>query len=244
MRRFYFPQSLSQSIIAITDPDEIYHLTHVVRMKVGDEIELFNGQGQAAIVSLQTLSTASVTAKVVRLLQQPSVAHVRLILACAVPKKAKFEFIIEKATELGVDEIVPLKTKRTEVEIKPDRAAGKQERFKKIVINAAKQCGRQDLPRVHAMTSLKDVFKLLPQGSVKLFPSLHNHPSQIKDVLSQNEKATCVVIFIGPEGDFTPDEVKLAIDYGCVPVTLGQTVLKVDTAAISCLSYVKYFYGQ
>ena len=97
-------------------------------------------------------------------------------MACAPPKKGKFEFIIEKCTELGVDEIIPLKTKRTEVVFSEDKMKGKLSRFEAVAVNAAKQSQRIKVPHIHPMTSLSQVLKNLEPDGVYLFPSLHNHP--------------------------------------------------------------------
>ena len=161
-------------------------------------------------------------------------------MACAPPKKGKFEFIIEKCTELGVDEIIPLKTKRTEVIFKEDRMAGKLSRFEAVAVNAAKQSKRIKVPQITPMMSLAQVLKNLDPKGVHVFPSLHNHPRHIADVLLKADRQKPVTIFIGPEGDFTPDELELAIKHGCVPVSLGDTVLKVETAAIATVALVKF----
>ena len=164
----------------------------------------------------------------------------KIILACAPPKKGKFEFIIEKCTELGIDEIIPLKTKRTEVVFKDDKMAGKLSRFEAVAVNAAKQSKRAKVPHIYPMKSLPQVLQTLDPKGVHLFPSLHNHSKHITDVLLKADKQRPVTIFIGPEGDFTPDEVELAIKHGCVPVSLGDTVLKVETAAIAVVALVKF----
>ena len=161
----------------------------------------------------------------------------KIILACAPPKKGKFEFIIEKCTELGVDEIIPLKTKRTEVIFREDRMRVKLSRFEAVAVNAAKQSKRTKVPHIYPMTSLPQVLQTLDPDGVHLFPSLHNHPKHIADVLLKADKQKSVTMFIGPEGDFTPDELDLAIKHGCVPVSLGDTVLKVETAAIAAVAF-------
>jgi 16S rRNA (uracil1498-N3)-methyltransferase len=237
---FYCPDAdFSKPSIVISDAHEIHHIKDVLRLKKGSLIQIFNARSQQADVVIEQINEDAIEVRV-QTVKQMEDAQAKIILACAPPKKGKFEFIIEKCTELGVDEIIPLRTKRTEVVFKEDRMASKLSRFEAVAINAAKQSKRLKVPRIHPMTSLAEVLKTLDPNGVHLFPSLHNHSKHITDVLLKADKNVPVTIFIGPEGDFTPDELDLAIKHGCVPVSLGDTVLKVETAAIAAVALVKF----
>jgi 16S rRNA (uracil1498-N3)-methyltransferase len=240
MYRFYSAGAdFSKPSIIIHDSDEIHHIKDVLRLKKGQSIQIFNSRSQQAEVMLEAVSETSIKAQVVKI-EESKQGGAKIILACAPPKKGKFEFIIEKCTELGVDEIIPLKTKRTEVIFEEDKWGVKSKRLEAVAVNAAKQSKRLKVPQIAPMMSLIHVLqKLDPQG-VHVFPSLHQHPKHISEVLLKVGKDKPVTVFIGPEGDFTADEVELAIKYGCVPVTLGDTVLKVETAAIACVAAVKF----
>jgi 16S rRNA (uracil1498-N3)-methyltransferase len=239
MYRFYCQDAdFSKSSVVITDTHEIHHIKDVLRLKKGSSIQIFNAQSQQADVVIEKINEAAIHVHV-KTIKQSQEAHAKITLACAPPKKGKFEFIIEKCTELGVDEIIPLKTKRTEVIFNEDRMAGKLSRFAAVAVNAAKQSKRTKVPHIHPMTPLSQVLKNLDPHGVHLFPSLHHHPKHISQVLLET-KQKAVTIFIGPEGDFTPDEVELAIKHGCIPVSLGDTVLKVETAAIATVALVKF----
>lgn len=241
MHRSYCPHAdLTQKTITITDGREVHHIKDVLRLKAGDEMRVFNGRGQEAQAVITSVKEGQVRADVELFLSAEAVTGPRIILACAVPKKAKFEFIIEKCTELGVDEIIPLKTKRTEVIFSKDKLQSKQERFQKVAVNAAKQCGRLDVPKIHPMTALADVLKSRNPKGMAIIPSLNGKPKHIREVLTGAKPAGEIMVFIGPEGDFTPDEVQAAMDAGCLPVSLGETVLKVDTAAITTVALCKF----
>ncbi len=240
MHRCYVSSAdFSQPTISILDSNEVHHLKDVLRLKKGDAIEVFNAQSQMADIILEIVNDEEVVGRV-KAVRDMVVDGVKIILACAIPKGAKFEDIIEKATELGVDEIIPLVTARTEVIYQEDKAREKLVRFTKIVVSAAKQCGRGQLPKIHPFMSLAKAFEVIPQGAVKLFPSLHGHTLHIRKALANVPRTGTVAIFIGPEGDFTSQEVAAAIKAGCQPVTLGTTVLRVDTAAISSVGLVRY----
>ena len=240
MYRFYCQLAdFSKSSVVITDTHEIHHIKDVLRLKKGSLIQIFNGQSQQADTVIEEIKESAISLRV-QCIKQGKEVQAHIILACAPPKKGKLEFIIEKCTELGVDDIIPLKTKRTEVVFNEDRMAGKLSRFEAVAINAAKQSKRIKVPQIYPMTSLPQVLKNLDPNGVHLIPSLHNHPQHISDVLIKAGKDKPVTVFIGPEGDFTPDEVELAIKHGCIPVSLGDTVLKVETAAIATVALVKF----
>ncbi len=241
MYRFYCPDAdFSKSSVVIGDTHEIHHIKDVLCLHKGSLIQIFNAKSQQADVVIEQINEAAIQVLVKGVQHNERVTQAKIILACAPPKKGKFEFIIEKCTELGVDEIIPLKTKRAEVVFKEDKMAAKLSRFEAVAINAAKQSQRLQVPRIYPMTGLPQVLKNLDPSGVHLFPSLHHHPKHISDVLLKAGKQKPVTIFIGPEGDFTPDEVELAIKHGCVPVSLGDTVLKVETAAIAAVALVKF----
>ena len=226
----------------ITDPHEIHHIKDVLRLKKGSEVCVFNGKSEEALAMIEEVRDTAVRLQVRSVWQKGKDGKPRIILACAVPKKAKFEFILEKATELGVDVLIPLKTKRTEVIFTDDKQRTKQERFQKVVQNAAKQCGRADIPRISLMTPMAEALKSLDPQGLAVIPSLNGHNSPIREVLNLHQKPVSVTFFIGPEGDFTPDEVALACEHGCIPVSLGPTVLKVDTAALAVLALANFYW--
>ena len=239
MHRFYSEKAnFDQKQLTITNSDEIHHIKDVLRLKKGSLVQIFNGQHQEADVEIDAF-TAEGLKVLVKSVRKAEIKKMKIVLACAPPKKDKFEWIIEKCTELGVDEIIPLKTKRSEVFFTESKMAGKLARFQKVTVNAAKQSKRLDLPLIHPMTELSKVLKNLDPKGLHLFPSLNGHPLHIKDVLPlASHDPSTITIFIGPEGDFTAQEVEQAIAAGCKAVSLGNTVLKVETAAIAAVSFV------
>ncbi|MBI3601523.1 MAG: 16S rRNA (uracil(1498)-N(3))-methyltransferase [Candidatus Omnitrophica bacterium] len=244
MHRFYCANAdFLKKYFTITDSDEIHHIKDVLRFKKGAVIQIFNSQNQAADVVIESFSQQGLNVSVLSV-RQMSFSRPKITLACAPPKKDKFEWIIEKCTELGVDEIIPLKTKRGQVVFSTEKMASKLPRFEKVAVNAAKQSKRAAVPIIHPMTDLTGVLKSLDPQGLHLFPSLNGHPQHIKEVVRKASGHQSVTVFIGPEGDFTIDEVHRALDAGCVPVSLGNTVLKVETAAIAAVSFVRLMLGD
>ncbi|MCC6758267.1 MAG: 16S rRNA (uracil(1498)-N(3))-methyltransferase [Candidatus Omnitrophica bacterium] len=242
MHRFLSQNTdLNTKTLTITDSKEIHHLSTVLRLKKGSEIAIFNGKGEEVFAKVEALTPQSVQLSIVSAVKESSANTVTVTLACAIPKKAKFETIIEKCTELGVDRIIPVMTERTEVRLSPggERADKKQKRYETVAVNAAKQSQRSILPTVDAPTAFKDVLKQLSPADAAFIPCLNGERRNLLEAFHVKPGQTNTIFFIGPEGDFTPKELKDALAAGCIPVTLGPHVLKVDTAAIATVAAAK-----
>jgi 16S rRNA (uracil1498-N3)-methyltransferase len=170
----------------------------------------------------------------------------RITLAQAIPKGKNMDLIVQKAVEIGASEIVPLISERTVVHLDRDDAAQKQTKWQNIAIEAAKQCGQNWLPEVRLPQSPPDFFRSATLAAdLQLIGSLQSDARHLKTVLNDYEtghshRPRSVVSCIGPEGDFTPAELALARSHGCQPITLGPIILRVETAAIYCLSVLSY----
>jgi 16S rRNA (uracil1498-N3)-methyltransferase len=240
MHRFYCPQTdFSPPTIAITNSAEIHHLKNVLRLQKGDKVNIFNGQGEEICGQIEKLNETAARITVLSRHKRSAGKKCHVTLACAIPKKAKFEYIIEKATELGVDQIVPMQTARTEVVVQADRLERKNARYQAVAINAAKQSGRTIIPDVSSVTSFKEVIASAEMDALKLIPCLLGDRRELAQVLKEVNEPRKIIFLIGPEGDFTPQEVEIALKAGFVPVSLGETTLKVDTAAIVVVALAK-----
>lgn len=239
MHRFYCSNAdFSPPKISITNPGEIHHLTHVLRMRAGDELEIFNGLGQEIRGMIESVSAMRVDVVVLdRRSERRTSAYVTL--ACAVPKKAKFESIIEKCTELGVDEIIPMRTSRTEVILEKERMERKGTRYQAVAVNAAKQSARATVPVVHPQRLFKEVIGSFDSKVLRIILALDGERKTLKDVLQNAQDFNHVVFLVGPEGDFTSQELDTALKAGFLPATLGETTLKVDTAAITAVGFAR-----
>lgn len=242
MHQFYCPETdLSSESVLISDKDELHHLRNVLRLKKNDEVHLFNGKGKEAEGTLLAVSSQQANVQI-RSVKQFKRKHPFIILACALPKKSKFELIIEKATELGVDEIIPLKTHRTEINLTGIRYNKKQLRYQTIAVNASKQSKRTFVPIIHPITNFAPALDQLTKTSTAIIPSLNEKHKNLLEAFEKIKSPEKISFLIGPEGDFTPEEYTQAQQAGCIPVTLGEAVLKVETAAICTLSCAKLFF--
>jgi 16S rRNA (uracil1498-N3)-methyltransferase len=239
MARFFAPPSAWNADRVLLDLAETRHACEVLRLKVGDRLTVFDGAGQAAEGTLSAANRhgGEVTVESAR---QSSRAACAITLIQAVPKGKLMEWILEKATELGVSRIVPVLTNRTVVQIDGPDGERKQEKWQRAVIEACKQCGQNWLPQVDAPLPLTSFLNSNELGGFGMFASLYPGARPFRDVLSAASDVNAASVFVGPEGDFTPKEVEAMLAWGAVPVTLGPIVLRVETAALYSLSILAH----
>lgn len=219
--------------------DDARHIA-VLRMKVGDELLLGDGSGNDYIVRIDSVGKTETGTNIIsRLKREPR--SPRITLGQGIAKSDKMDWIVQKATELGVASIVPLVTERTIVKIHDEEK--KTGRWQKIAREAAMQSNRPDIPKVGAVVTLKDFLRTLAPGpgTLLLFP-WEESSEPLKNFLKQNS-ATNIVILIGPEGGFSQSEADLARSKGFHPASLGQSILRTETAALAVLSMIAYEYS-
>lgn len=223
MEYFYTPPHLVGPDDLVIEGDEFSHLTHVMRRATGDALMVVDGAGNAyscVIAGIERRTARCTIRKKEPRLHEPDVA---VMLGAAILKNSsRFDLLVEKSTELGVDRIVPLSTERTI----PRHA--KTDRWQKLALAAMKQSGRCILPRIHPLTPFPDFLQSAPRDAVRLIPYEHSHDPF--PILPGSTRS--VVICIGPEGGFTEEEVQRATRAGFRQVSLGALRLRTETAAI------------
>ncbi len=235
MHRIFAKQKDIFSTFQVDDEREIHHCLNVLRLKEKDKILAFDGRGHEILGSIQRIDKDAIIIKPETAINRNEVRRFSISLACALPKKAKFDFIIEKATELGAQMIIPLITERTEVRLAKERQPAKLKHWLNIAVSAAQQSKRSTVPEISQVKTFKEVLKSLADFDLALLPCLSGERKPLKEILA-GKKPQRIIVFIGPEGDFSPQEVLLALKNGAQLVTLGKTVLRVDTAAIFVIS--------
>ncbi len=240
--RFYVPREAISGGRVVIKGEQAHHLVSVLRKKPGDRIVLFNGEGTecaARIVRIgRDLVAASVEKKEVhRPTGQPTVG-----LYVAVPKGRRFDLIVEKATELGADSITPLVTARSVVKLGDSNISTKLDRWQRICVAAAKQCRRSTLPRINAPMDFSTAARDLPESVFPILAWSFGESPAIYDILGEVVPAHREIrIYIGPEGGFTADEVEMAGRAGMRLASLGENILRTETAAIASLAVVGSF---
>lgn len=253
MSRFYVPkESIKNNIISISGK-EAHHILDVMRLKVSDEAVVFDGTGREYVAKVKETGRRLLSLEIIKTRDAASTEKFSITLIQAIPKKDKMDHIVQKATELGVKNIVPVTTMRTIPDWNEPKKTSIAGRWQKISQEAAKQCGRVDLPKIWPITDLAaaidptaPVWTSVPTGPVgnlKLIAALSDKAVKLKDAL-KSFPGGMITIAIGPEGDFTPEEVASAEKKGFKTVNLGPRVLKSDTAALAVLAMINYEYSS
>ena len=223
--RFFIDADLATGTTVTLSRDEQHH-AHVVRVRDGEEVEVFNGRGASFVAKYAAEGL---------MLGEPAPdreAHTALHLAMAIINLDRFDIVLQKATELGVRSIIPLVTDR--VEIRAERYRGKAERWRKIVFEAVKQSGRSVIPIIEEPAMFEDAIKR--EGIKILFDA------DVDPTIEQPGSAA--TLFIGPEGGWSENELRLAREHGCVFAKLGVRRLRAETAAIVATALVAARYGD
>ena len=241
MNRFFVEKSqIGRETIDICNSSDVRHLISSLRVKKGEDLFVSDGEGSGYIAQVTQVSKHRVSLKIKTTLKKCSrdEQQIRITLACAVPKGVRFEEVVDKATQLGADEIIPLLTKRTFM--KKDAFDKKRDRLQRIMTAAAKQSGASFLPHLREAVYFKDFIKEAGSFDLCLLPNLSERPLGLKKAVATFKRGR-ILVLIGPEGDFSPQELALAFQMGCQGVSLGESVLRVDTAAIATISFLKMF---
>jgi 16S rRNA (uracil1498-N3)-methyltransferase len=240
MHRFFVDSgSVSSGMVNITDKEQVHHIKNVLRLKVKEAIVVCDDKGRQYGCEIEKIMPDIVVAKVKDVdLAAASSKKIYLAVACAIPKKSKIDDIIDKLTQLGVNKIIPMETERVIVRLDNKKREMRKARWEKIALNSAKQSQRKDVPAIEPAKDLRGALLIARDFDLKLIPHLEGRRKSLKGALSTGSPKS-VIIFIGPEGDFSPEEVELAKQAGCVPVSLGELVLRVETAAVAVASFIR-----
>lgn len=227
--------------VIITGGD-VNHIKNVLRMKIGEELNVSNGRdGKEYRCGIAAFEEDRVVCEL-RFVKEDNVElPSRIYLFQGLPKADKMELIIQKAVELGVHQVIPVAAKRCVVKLDDKKAASKITRWQGIAEAAAKQSKRAIVPEVTSVKSFKNAVELASEMQVKLIPyELAEGMEKTRELFEQIKPGQDVAIFIGPEGGFEESEVRLAMESGVEPVTLGKRILRTETAGLTVLSWLVY----
>ncbi len=239
--RFYCPPPLPLSTNFELPAAAAHHASRVLRLRVNDEVQIFDGCGNALDATINHISGKCVMLGNLQTCMAQPASILSIVLAQAMCSSDKMDLIVQKATELGASEILPVQTQRSVAKLSGTRAEKRAEHWRSIAIAACEQSGRNDLPQIHVpqdietwMLSVQNTpgskFILLPGGATQL-------QLQPKPLMR-------VTLLIGPEGGFSADEANIALQMGFAPILLGPRVLRTETAAIASISALQTLWGD
>jgi 16S rRNA (uracil1498-N3)-methyltransferase len=240
-RFFIVPDQVREPNVAIID-DDVRHIRTVLRKQPGDLLTLLDGQGKEYTVRITAIEKTEIITEIVdRTERHPSLP--RIVLGQGIAKSDKMDWIVQKATELGVASIVPLVTERTIVKVKDEEK--RVGRWQKICREAAMQSDRPDIPQITTIQLIGEFIWTVSTGpETLLLMPWEDGTEPIKNVLRQHSDARLIVILIGPEGGFSKAEAEMAKAKDFHLVKLGKNILRTETAALAALSMIMYEFQE
>lgn len=235
MPRFLIDRSEVKEGVVTLSAEESHHALRVMRLKIGDAVEMIDGEGGVfdGVVAGKKAGRLSVSVR-----QSRAAATLETVtLGMALIKPDRMDWLVEKACEIGVRAIVPVLTDRTTVRLARERWESKAARWKKIAAESCKQCGRGTVPDVSLPVRFSDMLGVFGKYDRVLLPTLARPGVSLDTALDDASQRTLVLI--GPEGDFTEREARAACDQGAHCVTLGRSILRSETAALYVLSAIR-----
>ena len=240
MPRFFVDGPPEDGMLVLRGEDA-HHAGRVLRLRPGEAVTLCDGRGTDYDCTVETVEKDAVACRVQDSHPADTEPKQRLTLYMALPKGDKMEFIVQKAVELGASEIVPYLSKNCVS--RPDKTDKKVERWRKIAVEAAKQCGRGVLPAVHPVLPVAEAIARAAQIETALFLYENEKKTGLRDALAGGVGKT-VSLMVGPEGGFAPEEAAAAQAAGLVSVSLGTRILRCETAPVAALAAVLYAGGN
>ncbi len=252
IRLFLSPEKLSSEQIIINGEDARY-LSSVLRVKPGEPITIFDGQGNRYICMINKIHKKEVIAEKIKKDICSAESPLSIVLAQGIPKGDKMDFIVQKSTEMGVKKILPLITERSQVQ-----HTAKTKRWRKIALSASQQSGREKIPDIEEPVSFEEFFNnppipplskgdeggFLDKNHCGIIFSEEEKNQTLKKVLKDFKEITAIILLIGPEGGFSDTETKMAVEKGFTAASLGPRILRTETAALSAISIIQYELGD
>ena len=240
MARLYCPkESVIGTHIIINRAEQIHYLIDVLRLKVGDEVFAFDGEMYEYRCQVEEISVKSLKLLIREKNEIKLKKKLDLTIACAIPKqRSRFDDLIDKFSQLGVDKILPMITERVIVRWDTDQKEEHLKRWRKIAQASCTQSGRNILPIIEPVQEINQILAHSESYDLRLIPTASGRRRDLKDIFAKF-LAKNILVLIGPEGDFTKQELVEAESKGFVPVSLGDLVLRVETAAIAVSAFFR-----
>jgi 16S rRNA (uracil1498-N3)-methyltransferase len=244
MRRFFVrPEDIGEQELHLRG-DEANHLARVLRLGPGAQVVVFNGCGREYVARVERIETDGVVCQILHQTEAQPTPAVTITLGQGLPRAEKFEWVIQKTTELGVSAIVPLITERVVPHISQHHVATKVNRWTKLAREACKQSGRATVPRLCPPIPLEAFYGSCQSSELKLVLWEGEGTRSLRTVLAVSEPVASVAVVVGPEGGLTPQEVAHGEAYGFFAVGLGKRIVRTETASLIAVTVLQYRFGD
>lgn len=239
--RFYCPPPLPLNTNYELPPEAAHHASRVLRLRVGDAVQIFDGIGNALDATINAIQGKHVMLGNLQTVMGQQESGLHIILAQAMCTGDKMDWVVQKATELGAAELVPVQTQRSVARLAGARADKRAEHWRNVTVSACEQCGRNTLPQICAAQDLSAWLSTARNSRGSKFILL---PGGASNLQAQPKPHGSATLLIGPEGGFTADEANVAQQAGFVPILLGPRVLRTETAAIAGIAALQTLWGD
>lgn len=250
IHRFFVPSSRIIDGVVFIRGTDVWHITKVLRLSKGDQVIVFDGTGREYKVALGKQKRREILGTVLDQWEKDTESPLQLTLVQGLPKANKMDLIVQKATEVGVNEIIPLQTERSIWNPKQKRTPDEKvhqrlERWSRISIEASKQSCRTAVPLIRPIVTIKEFLSQPISADLKLLLWEEEKSTSLKDALQkQISPVQSAIVVIGPEGGFTPQEAEQFRSDGYTPVALGKRILRTETASVVVLGILQYECGD
>jgi 16S rRNA (uracil1498-N3)-methyltransferase len=244
MARFFLPTQQIRDRRATITGSELNHLRRVLRLRPQDRVVVFDDAGCEHEGIIRSLSEDRGEIEIIRSYQINNESPLKTTLALGLTKGEKMDWVVEKATELGVHTVLPFFSSYTIPKLNERKMAQRAERWQKIALSAAKQCGRVRIPDILGLTEFRDLLELISRDALRLLFWEKESEQRLPELKETRATVSEVVVMIGPEGGFSAHEAALALEQGFKAVRLGPRILRAETAAVTALSAVQLLWGD
>jgi 16S rRNA (uracil1498-N3)-methyltransferase len=244
MPRFFVPKGDIHAQRASVAGSELEHMRRVLRLRPGDRVTLFDDEGSEHDGIIQLYSVRSAEIKILNSCQPKRESSLDVTLAQALGKGEKMDWVVEKATELGVRSIVPFFSSRTVPKLDPKKVESRRERWKRIALSAAKQSGRTRIPEVLDLIAFENLLQRHWPCELKLIFLEEASLQSLAEIKEEKVYLSSLLLVIGPEGGFTHEEASEMMRHGFRSISLGSRILRTETAALAALSIVQFLWGD
>ena len=244
MARFFVPRTNLRETRGVIDGQEFVHLKKVLRLGPGARITVFDDSGWEHEATIRELSGDQAEIEILRSYDAGTESALRITLGIGMTKGEKLDFVVEKATELGVQKIVPFTSSFSVPKLDLHKIAARTARWQKIALSAAKQCGRTRVPEILPLCDFERLVKTDTPQTLKLLFWEDEQQQSLRQAHEKYSQAKSLLLAVGPEGGFGNQEADLARSHGFEPIRIGRRILRAETAALAALTLVQFLWGD
>jgi len=244
MARFFLPREKFRGDRAVIDGQELTHLGRVLRLRAGDAVTLFDDSGREHDAVIDSLTESLGELTILRSYESTRDPALPITLAVGLTKGEKLDFVVEKATELGVGAVVPFSSAYSVPKLNSEKISKRTERWRKIAVSAAKQCGRARVPEILPVCDFRELIDQPRAETLKILFWEKETDRSLQQIFKTQREPKALLLAVGPEGGFAAEEAEAARSKDFLTVQIGRRILRAETAALAALALAQHLWGD